>query len=165
MVSTEFNKTWMYSCRRAFLLERITEYIIKTWFWMAKYELSIEKKEDVINQIYIKEKIDARLREIRKAIKELYYRKRTISDHAKLHGHRLGILEEEVRTAKQYDFKQLHDFRNSYGLCPFHDDTNPSLVLKNNKVRCFSCDKSWDTIQFVMDKEGLTFPQAVRRLQ
>lgn len=49
-------------------------------------------------------------------------------------------------------------------LCPFHNDTNPSMVIngkKNDKAHCFTCNKSWDIIDFVMEKEMITLPQAL----
>jgi DNA primase len=50
-------------------------------------------------------------------------------------------------------------------LCPFHPDSKPSMSLKDNRVRCWSCmEKSMDTIEFMRKLEGLSFKEAVRRL-
>jgi len=49
--------------------------------------------------------------------------------------------------------------------CPFHGtDVNKSARVypEDNSVYCFTCDKSWNVITFVQDKEELTFPEALR---
>lgn len=158
----EFNKSWADSCRRVYVKDSITELILDAWFWLAKYELSIEKKEEPTNQVYIKEKLDATLGNIRKMLKELYWREKQLSVRGKSN----QITRDDIHRARLYDFRGLLSFNRNHCLCPFHNDTQPSMVYndKRNVVRCYSCNKSWDTIQFVMDKEGLTFPQAVRKL-
>ena len=52
-------------------------------------------------------------------------------------------------------------------LCSFHNDENPSMKVngrKNGKAHCFVCGKSWDIIDFVMEKELITLPQALEFL-
>ncbi len=56
---------------------------------------------------------------------------------------------------------------NSYkGLCPFHNEKTPSFNVDREKgvYYCFGCHKGGGIIQFVMDIEQLTFPEAVRIL-
>ena len=53
------------------------------------------------------------------------------------------------------------------GLCPFHDDRHlGSFKVNPNKniATCFSCDKTWDPIEFIRDKEGVTYIEAIRIL-
>lgn len=52
------------------------------------------------------------------------------------------------------------------GLCPFHDDHNPSMKVSPNRgtYHCYSCDAKGDAIKFVQEKERVSFPEAVRRL-
>ena len=53
------------------------------------------------------------------------------------------------------------------GLCPFHDDRHiGSFKVNPNKniATCFSCDKTWDPIEFIRDKEGLSYIDAIRYL-
>jgi len=51
-------------------------------------------------------------------------------------------------------------------LCPFHNDTRPSLVLDRNyqNFRCWSCDARGDIFDFVMKFEKVSFPEALRIL-
>ena len=55
---------------------------------------------------------------------------------------------------------------NWKGLCPFHDDKNPSFVVSpaKNICHCFVCGKGGNPISFVMQKEGCDFPSACRLL-
>jgi hypothetical protein len=155
----EITEEYKYESRKNYLKEKMSELIREAWFWMAEYELSIEKKESFENQVYIKEKIDNAISTLRKYVNELYYRRRSIKKMEEF-----SIPRDSIIQAKSIDFHRLVDFHNNYCRCPFHNDTNPSMVLRHNRVRCFSCNKSWDTIQFVMDKDGLSFPQAVKYL-
>jgi DNA primase len=56
--------------------------------------------------------------------------------------------------------------REHSGLCPFHNEKTPSFTVSDDKgfFHCFGCGKHGDVIGFVMDSEGLSFPEAVERL-
>ena len=49
--------------------------------------------------------------------------------------------------------------KNYFGVCPFHDDTNPSMSVSKDKqiYKCFSCGASGNVITFIMDYEHLDF--------
>lgn len=51
-------------------------------------------------------------------------------------------------------------------LCPWHEDTRPSLNIdpRRQTYHCYVCAKGGDIFSFVMEREGLTFPEAVRFL-
>ncbi len=55
---------------------------------------------------------------------------------------------------------------NYVGVCPFHNDRNPSMSVNPPRqiYRCFSCGAGGDVFKFVMEYENLTFPEAVRVL-
>ncbi len=52
------------------------------------------------------------------------------------------------------------------GRCPFHDETEGSFTVYGDTARfhCFGCGASGDVLDFVQRVEGLTLPQAIRRL-
>jgi DNA primase len=52
------------------------------------------------------------------------------------------------------------------GLCPFHDDHNPSLELnpERQSFKCWSCGAGGDIIDFVKSYEHVDFPEALRML-
>ncbi|MCO6497038.1 MAG: hypothetical protein J5I50_05185 [Chitinophagaceae bacterium] len=56
--------------------------------------------------------------------------------------------------------------RQYVGLCPFHDEKTPSFfVTPGRGYYCFGCDaKGGNSIDFIMQKEKLSFPDAVIRL-
>lgn len=55
---------------------------------------------------------------------------------------------------------------NYFGLCPFHGEKTPSFSVTPNKQMyyCFGCHKGGGVINFIMDIEGLSYPDAVRFL-
>ncbi len=56
--------------------------------------------------------------------------------------------------------------RNFKGLCPFHDEKTPSFNVSPDRgtFHCFGCGEGGNVFGFVMQHEGLTFPEAVRSL-
>ena len=55
---------------------------------------------------------------------------------------------------------------NLIGLCPFHDEKTPSFYVSPAKgiYKCFGCGKGGHAINFLMDKEQLSYPDALRSL-
>jgi DNA primase len=53
-----------------------------------------------------------------------------------------------------------------FGLCPFHDDHNPSLSINpsTNLWQCFGCGAGGDVIRFVELFDQVEFKEAVNRL-
>ncbi len=56
--------------------------------------------------------------------------------------------------------------QNHIGLCPFHSEKTPSFTVSGEKniFHCFGCGETGNAITFVMKKEGITFPEAVKSL-
>ena len=56
--------------------------------------------------------------------------------------------------------------REHTGLCPFHNEKTPSFTVSEDKgfYHCFGCGAHGDVISFVMQQEGLSFPEAVEQL-
>ncbi len=52
------------------------------------------------------------------------------------------------------------------GLCPFHDDSRPSLDVdpRRQRYRCWSCGKAGDVISFVQEFEKVDFSEALELL-
>ena len=56
--------------------------------------------------------------------------------------------------------------RNYVAICPFHDDTNPSLSISPEKriFKCFVCGTGGNAISFIEKYEKIPFDAAVRKL-
>lgn len=70
---------------------------------------------------------------------------------------------------KSYGITLRYNGNSSYqGLCPFHNDTNPSLsISKKNSIwlwHCFGCHAKGTIVDFVIKKENLSFQQAYKKL-
>lgn len=55
---------------------------------------------------------------------------------------------------------------NHWGLCPFHDDTNPSMAVNQDKqfYYCFVCNAKGNSINFLREYENLDFVDAVETI-
>jgi DNA primase len=55
---------------------------------------------------------------------------------------------------------------NYQGLCPFHQEKSPSFNVNAPRqiFHCFGCGTGGNVFTFIMRMEGLTFPEAVKRL-
>jgi len=52
------------------------------------------------------------------------------------------------------------------GLCPFHAERSPSFQVVANRgfYHCFGCGKHGDAFAWLMEREGMTFPEALEQL-
>src|SRR5215467_2146839 len=53
-----------------------------------------------------------------------------------------------------------------WGCCPFHKEKSPSFKVENARrtYKCFGCGKGGDAFKWLMETEGLSFPESVERL-
>lgn len=80
--------------------------------------------------------------------------------------------KEQVRQAinivelVEHYFPLRRQGRNYVGLCPWHDDHRPSLQVNPERqtFRCWVCDIGGDIFNFVMQMEGVEFPEALAML-
>ncbi|MGH6870698.1 MAG: DNA primase [Rhizomicrobium sp.] len=56
--------------------------------------------------------------------------------------------------------------RVMWGCCPFHKEKSPSFKVENERrtYKCFGCGAGGDAFKWLMETEGLTFPESVERL-
>lgn len=56
--------------------------------------------------------------------------------------------------------------KNHFGICPFHNDSNPSMSVSEDKqiYRCFVCGAGGNAFNFVSNYEKIPFMQAVSKL-
>jgi DNA primase len=55
---------------------------------------------------------------------------------------------------------------NLLGLCPFHNEKTPSFTVSPSKgiFKCFGCGKGGNSINFIMEHEHLSYPEALKYL-
>ena len=65
-----------------------------------------------------------------------------------------------------YGVQVRHAGSSLKACCPFHHEKTPSFNINAAKgfYHCFGCGESGDAIKFVMKMDGLTFPEAARKL-
>jgi DNA primase len=56
--------------------------------------------------------------------------------------------------------------KNYFGVCPFHDDNNPSMSVSPSRqiYKCFSCGATGTVFKFIMDYENVSFLEAVKKV-
>ena len=55
---------------------------------------------------------------------------------------------------------------NYKGLCPFHNEKTPSFIVtpSRNTCHCFGCGKGGNPVNFIMEHDQMTYPEALRWL-
>lgn len=65
------------------------------------------------------------------------------------------------------EYVDLKKSGSSYkGLCPFHNEKTPSFTVDEKKqlFHCFGCGAGGNVVSFIMQKEGLSYPEALKYL-
>lgn len=77
------------------------------------------------------------------------------------------IIEKNDIVSIISEYVKLERKGNSYkGLCPFHKEKTPSFsVLEDRQIfKCFGCGKGGNVVHFIMQAEGLSYPDALKYL-
>ncbi len=71
-----------------------------------------------------------------------------------------------VRIIRPYAQDLKKKGQNWMACCPFHQEKTPSFSVNPSKgfYKCFGCGKGGTAFNFLMEMEGLNFPEAVRRV-
>ena len=76
-------------------------------------------------------------------------------------------ISQVVGRRVSWDKRKTNPGRGDYwACCPFHGEKTPSFHADNRKGRyhCFGCGASGDHFRFLVEAEGLSFPEAVTQL-
>ncbi len=76
-------------------------------------------------------------------------------------------ISEVVGARVEFDRKKTNAAKGDYwGCCPFHGEKTPSFHCEDAKGRyhCFGCGASGSHFNFLMELDGVSFPEAVERL-
>lgn len=154
----EVDYEWAYGRRKEYFVNGpMLDAVHNALWYMARYEIATQKAS--ISMSLIREYQDSEIKKIIKYVNELYHTK-----PGKQH-RKDEITPDMIERARSYPFNELLPVNKNMAFCPFHNNTRtPAFNTKNNYGFCHSCGWKGDPIKFVMDKEGITFPEAVRRL-
>ena len=74
------------------------------------------------------------------------------------------VKDVDIEDVCEYEGIEVKNIRgHKQILCPFHNDQNyGSCFIKNNRIHCFSCGESADSIKLVRHIENLSFVDALR---
>ena len=82
-----------------------------------------------------------------------------------------GLLEEIRRRTDLVQLvgrrvKLVRKGREMWGCCPFHQEKSPSFTVSNERrlYKCFGCGKGGDAFRWLIETEGLSFPESVEKL-
>ena len=82
-----------------------------------------------------------------------------------------GLLEEIRRRTDLVALvgrrvKLVRKGRVMWGCCPFHAEKSPSFKVENERrlYKCFGCGKGGDCFRWLIETEGLSFPESVEKL-
>ena len=82
-----------------------------------------------------------------------------------------GLLEEIRRRTDLVQLvgrrvKLVRKGRVMWGCCPFHAEKSPSFKVENERrlYKCFGCGKGGDAFRWLIETEGLSFPESVEKL-
>ena len=82
-----------------------------------------------------------------------------------------GLLEEIRRRTDLVQLvgrrvKLVRKGRVMWGCCPFHGEKSPSFKVENERraYKCFGCGVGGDAFKWLIETEGLSFPEAVEKL-
>ena len=153
----EVDQEWAFERRKEYLADRMADLVVDWWYERTNHSRHVAKGQ-MLDDMLCQDKMRKLLNEFTRYQNELYYRRLSMQ------GQQVGVTADEVRQAKQHPFEDLLPVVRGKVCCPFHEDKNPSASIKNNKLHCFVCNKTWDTIDFWMEKNGGSFSDAVRSL-
>ncbi len=75
-----------------------------------------------------------------------------------------GISPEKIARASAYPITQLIKSTRGMAICPFHADKSPSMDVRKNFYYCYGCGEHGNAIDLIRKLEGLTFKEAVEKL-
>ena len=155
---------------------RVRREILKIEYSMAEDNLAMQLKnnppENRSADDMFKDAGRRRLHAIKKKISAIGHQLELLKtigkkpEEIKTQEQKINITESMIEKAREFPVEQLIEInRQGFTKCFAHNDKKPSAYCKKNFVHCFVCQKSWDTIQILIDRDGLTFRQAVLQLQ
>jgi len=124
-------------------------------------KLQIRSSDNPATAVFRKVVLDKKIERRAHIRKQLDTLKQTVSmtDDSQLS-------EDQIEQARQYPIEKLIDFNRGKAIAFCHDDKNPSLyhARRTNRANCPVCDRSFNPVDVLMIRDGMSFASAVRNL-
>lgn len=157
----ELNPKWIKQQRVKFLDDCLRHNKILMKFWEFWWEDS--KEMGMPN--WWREGIwrGWRVNKLEKRIRGIEYQKKAM---LAVEGKKGKVSQEDIERAKEIPFSEFLEFKKGKALCPFHNEKTPSFhwTEGNRFAHCFGCGKHLDIIQYIMETQNMSFPDAVKFL-
>lgn len=140
------------NARRRFLMEEL-ERVELEMAWYEDYEGAVDSEYFALRQYSFlaeeRAKINLELHRMKSATKA-----------------KEGITEDDIEAARSVDVATLIDFTRGKAIAFCHEDKNPSMfhATRTNTAQCPVCDKKFDSIGILMERDGMGFIEAVKQL-
>lgn len=156
------NPDWVADRRVEYLNNKIMELYRKIAYWL-KYTTTI----DWWNEAIMESLINPMWKKIEKMEKEIcLYQNPIVIDYDK------KITNDEIEYARNIDCADILEIKRrssgrNWALCPFHQDTNPSLLCypAGKGYYCFVCNAHGDAIDLVRKTMNYSFKEAIEYLR
>ena len=158
------DQEWAAGRRLTVLLQ---EFVWRQWVMLSLCECAMSLPKDCFERAFILHHLTGRQKKLDGTDKHMAHLRNVINGKRNMD----VITEDMILRAKEYPMKELVE-TNGKGRpakCPWtdhqHDTRRPAVSIKHNKLYCFKCNRHGDSIDVTMLIEGLSFREAVRRLQ
>lgn len=152
----DIHRSYAISKRMGYLTDRLLylDELISGWI---DYFL---KSADDINEEFCYDNVCRHLDERDKLNREVETIKRMTQDRES------DITDQMIEQARRVSVSSLIDFKNRKATAFCHSDQNPSLVYldRTGRAWCPVCDKHFDAIGVLMERDGMIFKDAVKSL-
>lgn len=162
----EAMKAWVPVVRRR-LKDRLKSFAIQKDWVVNDTKRSISISTEQWHSEIVTEGAKRHIEELERCIRHVT----RMLDHLKSLEHPEHVTKDTITPsmiehAREYPLSSIVDVnRAGFAKCIWHNDTHASMYCKKNFAHCFACGKTGDVIDVIREKEGLSFPDAIRRLQ
>lgn len=162
-LKAEYPEDWQRGRRTEYLKAQMVGVVYRTMIVMHNYDMAVRNGDNMETRLFLGGQIIGGVKTIQRLQSEIIYLKHP----GPKNGKGRAITDDMICNAREYPYETLlPPMRAGRCACPIHGGKNTmSFSVKNNFGRCFSCHFAGDTIAFVMEKDGVSFADAVRRLQ
>ena len=174
-VFPEAKKRYGRGIKIGLIIQKIkAKFKIEDTKWMGSRKISEARKsgwpEWIIDDVkdYYKEKLNEAEKEVKATEGRMQFYDTIGRKEVPGKIRKVIITEMMIQRAKDSPIENLLEInRAGFTKCFSHNDKNPpqNAYAKRNFLHCFVCNKSWDTIAILMERDGYKFKEAVMRLQ